>query len=74
MRDTTPQAAALQISILRGLSGEQRLMTAIEMSDLTRELCRSRLRGQHPDCSEADLRREFLFCVYGITDLPRTRP
>lgn len=74
MRDTTPQAAALQLSILRGLSGEQRLMTAIEMSDLTRELCRSRLREQHPDWSEAELRRKFLFCVYGITKLPRTRP
>jgi hypothetical protein len=60
VKDTTPEAAALQTSIHRGLSGAERLGLALDMSITARELALTRLRHQHPDWSEADLKRELI--------------
>lgn len=49
-------------------------MMAIEMSELARDLCLSRLRGQHPDWSDAELQRELMFCVYWTYDLRHIAP
>lgn len=60
MTDTSPEAAAIQSDIHRRLTGAQRLALAFEMSEMVRELCLTRLRRQHPDWSDRDLKRELL--------------
>jgi hypothetical protein len=67
---TTPEAQAIQERILRSLSGEQRLLTALEMSDLARYLARARIRGEHPGWTEAQIIREHLRIVFLPDSLP----
>ena len=70
MRDTTPEAAKIQTEILRGLTGEQRMRTAFEMSMLARELCLARLRHEHPEWTEDERRRELLRYAFAPGPLP----
>lgn len=70
MHDTTPEAAALQTAIHRKLSGEQRLTIAVEMSEMMRELSATRLRREHPEWSEPDIKRELLRYAFGQQELP----
>lgn len=58
-RDTSQAAAEVQLSILRQLGGAERLRLALEMSDLARELTRTRLRLSHSDWSESRLSLEL---------------
>jgi hypothetical protein len=58
--DTTEEAQATQTKVQQGLTGSQRLMIALEMSEAARELSLSRLRLQHPGWSDRDFRRELL--------------
>ena len=68
--DTSPEAAAIQASIIRNMTGEQRLMLALDMSLMARELALTRLRLQHPDWSEWELKRELLRYAFGSEPLP----
>jgi hypothetical protein len=70
MSDTTPEAAAVQIAVQRGLTPAQRLRTAFEMSLLARALCLTRLRRQHPEWTEGELQREMLRYAFSLTLLP----
>jgi hypothetical protein len=47
--DTSAEAQAVQVKILRSMSGEKRLLLAMEMSLFTRDLARSRIRSEHPE-------------------------
>jgi len=47
--DTSPQAQATQLQILRAMPGEQRLLMALEMSLFARELAKERIRQEHPE-------------------------
>jgi len=47
--DTTPEARAIQEKILRNMTGEQRLLLALDMSLFARELARACIRQEHPD-------------------------
>jgi len=70
MKDTSPDAVLRQVEILRKLTGAERLRTAFEMSDLVRELSLTRLREEHPDWSDAQLKRELLRYAFLPDDLP----
>lgn len=70
MSDTSPEAAEIQASILRRLTGVERLDLAFEMSLFARELALTRLRAQHPEWSEAELKRELLRYAFGSDPLP----
>ena len=70
LSDTSRDAAALQTSIHRRLTGSQRLRVALDMSLDARELSLTRLRRQHPDWSEADLKRELLRYAFLPAPLP----
>jgi len=72
--DTTPEARAIQEQILRNLGGEQRLTIALEMTDLARELARTRVRHEHPDWSEAQIVRELLRLAFLPKPLPPSLP
>jgi hypothetical protein len=68
--DTRPEAAEVQRRVLRGLTGAERVEIAFEMSMLVRDLAATRLRQQHPDWSEADVRRELLRYAFSPHPLP----
>lgn len=58
--DTSPEAAEIQLEVFRRMTGEQRLKIAMEMSDFARELSLSRIRAEHPEWSEWQVKRELL--------------
>ena len=60
MRDTSPDAERVQLDVFRRMTGEQRLKLALEMSNFARELSLSRIRAEHPDWSDWEVKRELL--------------
>ncbi|MBI3014768.1 MAG: hypothetical protein HYY65_06865 [Candidatus Tectomicrobia bacterium] len=70
MTDTSPAAAALQTRIHGGLTGSARLRIAVEMSLVAREMSLVRLRRQHPEWSDSELRRELLRYSFASGTLP----
>lgn len=74
MRDTTPEVAAVQVEVLRRLSGAQRLALALEMSVLTRQLAAARLQREHPEWSDREISLELLRQASPSGSLPVPRP
>lgn len=70
IRDTSPKARQTQLEIHRAMSGEQRILIALEMSLFARELARERIRSEHPDWDEQRVQRELLRIAF----LPRPLP
>ena len=68
--DTTDDADALQIEVLRGMTGGQRFELACEMSDAVRQIALAGLRNRHPEWSETDLLRGLMRQLYSPTELP----
>lgn len=60
LSDTTPTVKALWDQLEREMTGEQRILKALEASLLARELAKSRIRTTHPDWSEPQVAREVL--------------
>lgn len=60
MNDTSPAAEEIQARIHRRMTGVERLMLALEMSESARELALARLRRVHPDWTDRELMRELL--------------
>jgi hypothetical protein len=72
--DTTPEAADVHLKALQTLSGERRLLTALEISDLVRELARTRIRLEHPTWTESEIVRELLRMAFLPGPLPAGLP
>ena len=70
MTDTSPEARAKQDEILRAMSGDQRITLAYEMSMFVRELMREGIRRDHPEWTEAQIRRELLRRAFFPAPLP----
>jgi len=70
MRDTSINAAEIQLDVQRRLTGEQRLRVAFEMSMLARDLLLARLKQQFPEWSEDELKREVLRCTLAPDPVP----
>ena len=68
--DTDPAAREVQLKVLRAMTGEQRLLLAIEMSELARELSQAGIRRQHPEWSEKEVTRELLRRAFFPAPLP----
>jgi hypothetical protein len=68
--DTTPEARARQLEILRAMSGEQRMMLAYEMSMFMREIAKEGIRRDHPAWTEAQIARELLRRAFFPAPLP----
>jgi Rv0078B-related antitoxin len=68
--DTSPEAREIQLQIHRSMSGEQRILIALEMSLFGRELMRERIRSQHPEWDESQVQRE----IWRIAFLPNPLP
>lgn len=54
--DTTPEAAWVQMQVYRRMSGEQRLLQVLQMSDAVRAITADGVRCQHPEYSEEQVR------------------
>ncbi len=72
--DTSPAAQAVQLDILRAMSGEQRLLLAFEMGSFARELAREGIRREHPEWPEARVARELLRPAFFPAPLPSWIP
>jgi hypothetical protein len=70
IRDTTPEAQAVQDEILRAMTGEQRVLLAFEMSQFARELSRAGIQQEHPDWPQDRVARELVRRAF----LPRPLP
>lgn len=58
--DTSPAAEALQLQVQRKMSGEQRIILALEMSLFARQLSESRIRYEHPEWPDSEIARELI--------------
>jgi hypothetical protein len=72
--DTSPAAREKQVQIQRGMSGEQRLLLAFEMSLFARELAREGIRREHPEWDEVQVARELLRLAFLPAPLPAWLP
>ena len=68
--DTSPEARARQLEILRAMSGEQRMLLAYEMSMFVRELMREGIQRDHPEWTEALIARELLRRAFQPDPMP----
>ena len=68
--DTSPAVQAVQLEIQRAMTGEQRLLIALEMSLFARELAKERIRREHPAWPEAQFARELIRLAF----LPKPIP
>lgn len=70
MSDTSPAAQAVQDEIHRRMSGEEKLKLAMDMSDMARNFALARLRTEHPDWTDWELKRELLRYAFGAEPWP----
>ncbi len=63
--DTTPEAYKKHIEYLRGLTGEQRLEIAFELSDKARQELIADIKKQHPEFTKQQLIIEIIRRCYG---------
>jgi hypothetical protein len=70
LTDTSPAAQAIQDEIHRAMTGEQRVMLALEMSMFARELARAGIQQQHPDWPADRVARELLRLAFLPQPLP----
>lgn len=63
--DTSEEAWAVQMGLLRGAGPEARLRMALQMSDDVREITRCGIRSRHPKWSEDDVDAELVRIVHG---------
>jgi len=47
--DTTPDIEARQVEVWRRIGGEERVRLGFEMSQMVRNLTKTRIRKAHPD-------------------------
>lgn len=64
--DTADDALKVQRSALSELGADQRLRTALEMSEAVRHLRLAGLRSRHPDATEPELVARFVAEAHGV--------
>ena len=70
LSDTSPAAKKLQMQIEARMTGEQRLLEALDMSLFARELAMAKIRRDHPDWGELEVAREVLRLQFLPDPLP----
>jgi len=68
--DTHPRAEQMQRQIEAAMTGEQRLLEALEMSVFAREFAKSKIRRDHPEWTESQVAREILRLEFLPEELP----
>jgi len=72
--DTSSEAARVQLATLRNMTGEQRLRMAFRLTDFMRRAALSRIRSEHPEWSEWQVKRELLRIAFYPAPLPEGLP
>jgi len=72
--DTTPEAWAAQLEMLRRLGGPRRSAAAFRLTALARAAARSGIRARHPDYSDEEVRRAFCRLLHGDAVARRVWP
>jgi hypothetical protein len=72
--DTTPAARKRQREIELAMTGEERVLQALEASLLVREFTKSGIRANHPDWTETQVAREILRLQFLPAKLPPGLP
>ncbi len=70
MSDTASEAMAHQTKVYCKLTGVERLSLAFDMSLLARDMSRTRLRLQHPDWTDDEVKREVLRYAFALASIP----
>jgi len=68
--DTSAAAQAVQLQIQKAMSGEQRLLLALEMSLFARDLAKAGIRQDHPDWTKGQVARELMRLAFLPKPLP----
>ncbi len=64
--DTISKAEALQQAIFRRMSGEDRLLVAMNLSDEIRDITLAGFKSRHPEATEKEVRALFCKEIHGI--------
>lgn len=72
--DTSLEAARVEIEILRGMTGEQRVKLAFKLTDILRRSSLSRIRAEHPEWTDWQVKRELLRIAFHPEPLPPGLP
>lgn len=72
--DTSPEAARIQLDILRKMTGEQRIKIAFDLTDFLRRMALSRIRAENPEWSDWQVKRELLRIAFLPEPLPPGLP
>ena len=72
--DTHPDAARVQAELIRNMSGEQRIKRVCQMSNAMRRMAVTRIRADHPEWSDWDVKRELLRRAFFPDPLPPGLP
>lgn len=72
--DTSPAAERIQLEIHRSMTAEQKIQISYEMSMFVRELQSARIRQDHPEWTEAQIKREVLRLAFFPQSLPAGLP
>jgi hypothetical protein len=65
MDDTSPEAAARYLELLRATPPARRLQIAAGLSVTTKKLTIAGIRERHPDADEAEIGRRLARLLYG---------
>ncbi len=68
--DTHPEAERVRLETLRKMSGEERVKIVFQMSNFMRKMAVSRIRAEHPEWTEWEVKRELLRLAFLPAPLP----
>ena len=63
--DTSPEARAVQLELLRRMSPDERLEKTFSLSNGLRRMAMDAIRRRHPDFDEEQVRIKFIELTYG---------
>ena len=63
--DTSPDAYAVQLDLLRQLTPQQRLRKTFAMSRQLKQMAMDAIRRRHPNFDESQVRLKFIELTYG---------
>jgi hypothetical protein len=63
LSDTSPEVEKMQADLHEAMSGEERVLLAFAMSHAMHELAKQYLRDRHPEWTEEQVTRAYLFSL-----------
>lgn len=64
-KDTDSEAYAVQIALLRNMSGADRVSLLVAMSEQAREVSRAGIRQRHPQYTDAEIQQALARLLLG---------